>query len=276
MMALRRRRNPRQVDQGLSLPFFPLRSSVQVKINENVDASAMCRTQLNLAKCEYSLMALMLCEIPFELRPRERLESSGASTLSDIELLAMLIGSGIKGRDVLHVASDVLKEIDNTWPRLSTATLRKIPGVGAAKATLIVAALEFARRRIRPFGTKIAKAKDAIPLLAHYANRKQEHFICITLNGAHEVIATRVVTIGLANSAPVHPREVFCDAINDRACAVVLAHNHPSGSTNPSEQDCAATRTLKNAGELLGIRVLDHIIFSQDGYFSFAESGTLG
>jgi DNA repair protein RadC len=147
--------------------------------------------------------------------------------------------------------------------------------VGPAKATLIAASLEFARRRIRPEGIKIKTPVDVLPLVRHYGDRKQEHFLCISLNGANEIITTRVVSVGLVNKTQVHPREVFADPITDRASAVILAHNHPSGDLTPSKEDILLTRQLKEAGETLGIAVLDHIIFSQKGHYSFLENSCL-
>lgn len=201
--------------------------------------------------------------------------SLGPATLTDADLLAIVLGAGIKGRDVLRVAGDVLEAIDSSWPQLEHDSLTAIPGVGPAKAKLIVAALEFARRRLCATGGRITKATDVMPSLLHYANKKQEHFLCVSLNGAHEVITTRVITIGLVNSTQVHPREVFSDPICDRACAIIVAHNHPSGNTSPSDQDYRTTRMLREAGEILGIKLLDHIIFSRSGYFSFAEEKVL-
>ena len=114
---------------------------------------------------------------------------------------------------------------------------------------------------------------DVLPLIRHYADRKQEHFLCISLNGAKEVIATRTVSVGLVNKTQVHPREVFADPITDRASAVIVAHNHPSGALTPSKEDFEVTRQLKKAGETLGIRLLDHIIFNHNSYYNFLENG---
>jgi DNA repair protein RadC len=114
-----------------------------------------------------------------------------------------------------------------------------------------------------------------LPLIRHFADRKQEHFICVSLNGANEIIATRVVSVGLVNKTQVHPREVFADPITDRASAVIVAHNHPSGSLEPSKEDIDITARLKSAGEILGIRLLDHVIFNSKGYYSFLEKGLI-
>jgi DNA repair protein RadC len=216
-----------------------------------------------------------ISDIPKRERPREKLLERGAAALSDLELMAVLVGKGTKGRDVMSVAERILKTLDASQGKLSMKELQKIEGVGPAKATLIAAALEFARRRIRPEGLKISFPPDVLPLIRHYGDRKQEYFICISLNGANEVIAHRVVSVGLVNKTQVHPREVFADPITDRASAIIVAHNHPSGGIAPSKEDIEITSQLKAAGETLGIKLLDHIIFNQKVYYSFLEKGLL-
>ena len=213
--------------------------------------------------------------IPKQDRPREKLQAKGAEALSDLELMAILLGSGIKGHDVMTVAERILKVLDAHNEKLNIDELKKIEGVGPAKATLIAAALEFVRRRIRPEGLKISFPADVLPLIANYADRKQEHFICISINGANEVITSRVVSVGLVNKTQVHPREVFADPITDRAAAIIVAHNHPSGSLLPSKEDIGVTKQLKTAGETLGIRLIDHVIFNHKEYYSFLEKGAL-
>ena len=216
-----------------------------------------------------------ISDIPKSDRPREKLQQKGAEALSDLELMAILLGSGIKGHDVMTVAERILKVLDAHSEKLNIDELKKIEGVGPAKATLIAAALEFVRRRIRPEGLKISFPADVLPLIANYADRKQEHFICISINGANEVITSRVVSVGLVNKTQVHPREVFADPITDRAAAIIVAHNHPSGSLLPSKEDIEVTKQLKTAGETLGIRLMDHVIFNHKEYYSFLEKGAL-
>jgi DNA repair protein RadC len=215
-----------------------------------------------------------IADLPKLDRPREKLQAKGAEALSDLELLAILLGSGIEGHDVMTVAGQLLKFLDKN-EKYSLKDLQEIEGVGPVKATLIAAALEFARRRIRPEGVKIKHPADVLPLISYLADRKQEHFIGISLNGANEVIASRVITVGLVNATQIHPREVFADPISDRACALIIAHNHPSGSLVPSQEDIAITKRLKAAGETVGIRLMDHIIFNQKGYYSLMEHGEL-
>ena len=214
-------------------------------------------------------------DLPKSERPREKLRDKGAAALSDLELLAIILGSGTKGHEVITVADQLLKVLDRTDSQPGPEELEQIEGMGPAKATLILAALEFARRRIRPEGLKISFPTDILPIIRHFGDRKQEHFLCISLNGANEVIQTRVVSVGLVNKTQVHPREVFADPITDRASAVIVAHNHPTGGTSPSREDREVTQQLKSAGETLGIRLLDHIIFDQKGYYSFLEKGEI-
>lgn len=220
-------------------------------------------------------MKKRISDIPKSDRPRERLQQKGAAVLSDLELLAVLLGSGTKKHDVMTLASRILKVIDQSGGRADVNALQQIEGVGSAKAALIAAALEFARRRIRPEGTKISSPAEVLPLISHFADRKQEHFICLSLNGANEVITSRVVSVGLVNKTQVHPREVFADPITDRASSIIVAHNHPAGTLTPSKEDIEITRQLKSAGETLGIKLLDHIIFNHKGFFSFQENGDL-
>ncbi len=212
-------------------------------------------------------------DLPVNDRPREKLQHKGAHALSDLELLAILIGSGTRGQGVLSMASRLLQILDGSGPSAGLEELCSVSGVGPAKASVIVAALEFARRRIRPHGLKISFPPDVYPLIRHIADRRQEHFLCVSLNGANEVIAVRTVSVGLVNRALVHPREVFADPITDRAAAIIVAHNHPSGNLAPSPDDLAVTRQLKDAGQTLGIKLLDHLIFNHNNYCSLLEKG---
>lgn len=214
-------------------------------------------------------------DLPLSERPRERLLQTGAQQLSDQELLAVLLGRGTAKQDVLSLSRQLIKTIDQYGIELQASDLLSIEGIGPAKAALLAAAFEFVRRRIRPEGLKVGQPTDVLPIVQHYADRKQEHMLCISLNGAHEVLNVRVVTIGLVDQTHVHPREVFADVIAERASAVIIAHNHPSGQLEPSQDDRFVTQQIKVAGELLGIALLDHIIFTSKGHYSFAEHGAL-
>lgn len=216
-----------------------------------------------------------IAQIPEADRPREKLLRKGAPALSDQELLAVLLGKGTASMDVLTLAAKLARLIDEKGLQVKADDLTQFDGVGDAKATLILAAIEFARRRIKPEGSKIETPADLLPHVRHYADRKQEHFLCATINGANEILNIRVVSIGLIDRSPVHPREVFADALADRAAAIIVAHNHPSGGVEPSQSDISITAQLKAAGQILGIELLDHIIFNRVDYFSFLEAGRL-
>ncbi|MGD9158364.1 MAG: DNA repair protein RadC [Desulfobacteraceae bacterium] len=208
-------------------------------------------------------------------RPREKLVLKGTKALSDVELLAVLLGSGIKGKDVIRIAREILKKMNKGGEILEIDSLLTIDGIGLARAGQLLAALEFARRHLLKESNTIKKPGDAFPLLAHIADKKQEYFLCLTLNGANEVIGNRIITIGLLNRNQIHPREVFADAISDRAASIIIAHNHPSGLLEPGPEDLDTTNRLVDAGLVLGIAVLDHVIVSKNGYYSFKENNLI-
>jgi len=210
-----------------------------------------------------------------ELKPREKLMLYGAGHLTDKELLAILLGTGIKGKNVIALAEEVLKILDKNNYKTGIKDLLSVSGLGKAKSSLISASLELSRRILCPDRKKITAPADALPYISHYADRKQEHFLCISLNGAHEVIKSRVVSIGLVYRTLVHPREIFSDPLKDRSAAVVIAHKHPSGNIEPSNEDIEITRRIKNAGKILGIELLDHIIFTDTAHYSFLEEGKI-
>jgi DNA repair protein RadC len=205
--------------------------------------------------------------------PREKLLSCGAGRLSDAELVAAILGSGTREKNVFRLAEEVLSVVECRWGGIDPKVFFAMSGLGPAKACALSAALELGRRIFRPGDAKIAFPRDVFPIVSHYADRKQERFVVISLNGAHEVIAVRVVSVGLVNRTLIHPREVFADPLVDRAAGIVVAHNHPSGRLEPSSEDREITDRLKKAGDTLGIIVLDHVIFSPQGYYSFLEAG---
>jgi DNA repair protein RadC len=220
-------------------------------------------------------MSKSISDIPEQDRPREKLLSKGAAALSDQELLAVLLGKGTPGMDVMTLAGKLARTIDEKGLGVKAEDLTSFAGVGDAKATLILAAIEFARRRIKPDGAKIETPADLLPHVRHFADRKQEHLICASINGANEILNIRVVSIGLIDRTPVHPREVFADALSDRASAIIVAHNHPAGALEPSAYDLEVTNQLKAAGAVIGIVLLDHIIFNRTDYYSFLENGRI-
>ena len=212
-------------------------------------------------------------DLPEHSRPREKLQERGASALTDEELVAAILGMGTAGIDVRTMAKQVAGLIREHREALTVDHLLSVPGMGLAKAAQILSAFELARRHLVKDGVKINCAKDVLPLVSDIAGKQQEYFLCISLNGANEVIEKRVVTIGLVDKSPVHPREVFADVIADRAAAVIFAHNHPSGELQPSEADLRMHDQLTEAGKILGLRVLDHVIVTRKGYYSFQEAG---
>ncbi len=214
-------------------------------------------------------------DLPEHSRPREKLREKGASALTDDELVAAILGTGTSGVDVRTLARQVAGLIREHKARLTLDLLQAVPGMGLAKTSQILSAFELARRHLLKDCAKIIVALDVLPLVADIAGKQQEYFVCISLNGANEVIEKRVVTIGLLDKSPVHPREVFADVIADRAAAVIFAHNHPSGDLQPSEADRRTHEQLTEAAKILGLRVLDHIIVTKKGYFSFQESGLI-
>jgi DNA repair protein RadC len=206
---------------------------------------------------------------------RERILRDGPRSLADRELLAAMLGSGCAGKSVTVLAHDVLDIIDKGKADLEIGLLKQLSGMGDAKACAIAAAIELGRRFYSVRDKRISMPKDVFPLISHFADRKQEHFLCVSLNGAHEVISTRQITSGLVNKTVVHPREIFADPITDRACAIIVAHNHPSSNIEPSKEDIEITKRLRGAGDVLGIPLLDHLVFSSDAYYSFVEHGLI-
>ena len=202
-----------------------------------------------------------------DLRPREKLQARGAEALSDYELLMAIIGSGVAGADVTKVARDVQKLLKEKSSELTLDDLLAIKGLGLAKATPIMAGYELWRRQFEVSERPIIDSPEkAVEQLADIRDKKQEYFVCLTLDGANRLIAKRIVTIGTLTASLVHPREVFADAITDRAASIIVAHNHPSGNLQPSQADRDVTDRLREAGELLGVTLLDHVIVTKDGF----------
>jgi DNA repair protein RadC len=220
-------------------------------------------------------MTKTIKDLPEHARPREKLRERGASALTDEELVVAILGMGTVGVDVRTIARQVASLIRERKQGLTLDHLLGVPGMGLAKAAQILSAFELARRHLLKETVKITGARDALPLLSDIAGKQQEYFVCISLNGAHEVIEKRIVTVGLLDKSQVHPREVFADVLTDRAAAVILAHNHPSGELKPSNSDLKIHEQLTEAGRILGIRILDHVIVSKRGYYSFQEAGLI-
>ena len=208
-------------------------------------------------------------------KPREKLVKKGVQALKNDELLSVLIGSGIKGKDVRKLSREIVALLDDSFADLSLEKLLNIHGLGLAKASQIIASLELAKRYTSQSNRKITSAQDVYEELKAFSTKQQEYFLVITLDGASHIINTRTVFIGTLNQSLVHPREVFADAIADRAAGIIIAHNHPSGTLSASRADIGITQRLEEVAKLVGIELLDHVILAKDGYYSFSDEGLL-
>ncbi len=214
-------------------------------------------------------------------RPREKLDRLGPAGLGDNELLAVVIGHGVRRSNALEVANRLLEAVGglHRLPRTSGDGLKRIPGVGAVKASQIVAAVELGRRTLtREPGARVrfGSPRDvATFLMPRYGAGAVEQFGIVLLDTKHRAIKTLLVSIGTLDASLVHPREVFREAAAGGAAAIVLFHNHPSGDPTPSREDEMLTRRLVGAGELMGIEVIDHLVLADTRYCSFKETGRL-
>jgi DNA repair protein RadC len=214
-------------------------------------------------------------------RPREKLERLGPSALGDNELLALVLGSGSRGHDVLDLSNAVLEQCGGLHglTRAAAADLRQIAGVGGARAAQVLAAVELGRRTL--VRTHADRPRLNTPrqlasyLLPQYGSRPVEQFGIVLLDTKHRLLHIKLVSTGSLDSTVAHPREVFREAIAGRAAAIVLFHNHPSGDPRPSDDDVALTARLADAGLVVGIDVLDHLILADQRYYSFTEAGQL-
>ena len=202
--------------------------------------------------------------------PREKLSKRGAAALKDTELLQAVIGSGGKDNDFKQIARNLDAVINKVGPdNLTYDDVKGIKGIGDAKATVVFAALEFWRRKFtKQVAPLIDSAEKAAEQLDFLRGKKQEYFVMLTLDGARRLINCRTITVGTLMTSLVHPREVFAPAIEDRAASIIIGHNHPSGMLDISEQDKDVTKRIKMAGDLLGIKLDDHIIVAGDHFVS--------
>ncbi len=225
---------------------------------------------------------LRIAELPAAERPRERFRAHGARSLSITELLALVIGSGTARRSALMVAHDLLAAGEGSLRRLAAhppGTLTRIDGLGSARALAIHAALELGRRMSAEAFVESTPLRSPRDVWTAYAPKLEdlpvEEFHVAVLDAQHRLDRDILVTRGILNSSLVHPREVFREAIAERAAAIVLVHNHPSGDPTPSADDRAITAQLVAAGKLLDIPVADHVIIGRSRYLSFSEAGML-
>jgi DNA repair protein RadC len=228
---------------------------------------------------------LTIREMPQEERPREKLAAHGASALTDPELIAILLRTGIPGANAIEIARRLLNQY-HSWNRLSRCSvhdLAPIPGIGFAKGTQLVAAFEIGQRLARE---KLSEQRIDSPELVNellgpeMRRLSKESLRVILLDTRYHLIRTEEVSVGSVNESIAHPRDVFRPAVISSAYAVIVVHNHPSGDPSPSQTDHSLTRRLAEAAELLQIKLLDHVIIGaptegHPGYFSFKEAGVL-
>jgi DNA repair protein RadC len=224
---------------------------------------------------------MSLKDLPAEMRPREKLLARGGGALSDVELLALLLRTGLPGKGVFELAAQVLQDFDGFAGllRAQATDLGRIKGLGPAKRAEIAAVIEMARRalaqplRDKPVFDAPQKVKDYIGL--HLGAQAQELFAVLFLDGQHRLIEFEVLFHGTLTQTSVYPREIVRRALRHNAGAVILAHNHPSGVAEPSRADEHLTQSLKSALQLVDVRVLDHLVVGQGSVLSFAERGLL-
>jgi len=219
---------------------------------------------------------MQIKNLPACERPRERLVKYGPDKLSNAELLAILLRSGVKGVNVVELSNKILKKFGNDLVKANVADLAKTFGLGQAKACEIVACFELGKRFLKDKpAALILSPKDVWENLKEIREHKKEHFIIFYLDSRNREIQKEIISVGTLNANLVHPREVFEPAVKNLAAQIIVAHNHPSGQTDPSEEDLTITKRLIEAGKLLGIEVLDHVIVAQKEFSSFKEKGLI-
>ena len=218
-------------------------------------------------------------DLPKSDRPREKLVAKGAENLKDSELLAILLRTGKTGKNVIEIASQILSKYSKKrLLQMSYDDLSKISGIDSAKATTLLAAFELSKRALEVNDTNlpvINTAKDAVAQLSDMHDLKKEHFVVLYLNAKNQLVHKETISMGTLNANLVHPREVFEPALKYSAAQIIAAHNHPSGDPKPSEDDMELTKRLVEAGKMMGIEIMDHVIVSKNSHFSFKEEKLL-
>ena len=224
-------------------------------------------------------MNYRLKDLPAELLPRERLYALGPEALSNREVLAILLRTGVKGENVLDLAERLLADSGGLsgLARLTVHELAQLHGLGKAKASGLKAALELGKRLVSsdPASRPVINSPQDVAHLVMEEMRHfdREHFRVVTLNTKNHVLGISPISVGSLNSSLVHPRECFKEAIRRNSNAIILLHNHPSGDPTPSREDIEVTKRLADGGKILGIEVLDHVIIGDNRYISLKERG---
>jgi DNA repair protein RadC len=241
----------------------------------------------NRAKYNSSEKSHTIHDLPQSERPRERLHSKGADKLSDSELLAIILRTGLKGESVILLAQKLISRFGSIGGLMNASVddLKKVKGIGTAKAVALSACLEIARRiNSRSSGeiadhlkkAAITEPENASGLFREYfTDFMKEQFMIASFDTRSRLLGVDVVSTGTLTASLVHPREVYISAIRRHAVCIIAAHNHPSGDTEPSDEDIRTTKRLSEAGKIMGIQLIDHLIITKNNYFSFKEAGRL-
>ena len=218
-------------------------------------------------------------DLPKIERPREKLIAKGVENLKDSELLAILLRTGTIGKNVIEIASQILSKYSKKrLLQMTYQDLSKISGIDSAKATTLLAAFELSKRALEVNDTNlpvISDAKDALAQLSDMRDLKKEHLVTLYLNAKNQLVHKETISMCTLNANLVHPREVFEPALKYSAAQIIVAHNHPSGDPKPSEDDLEVTKRLTEAGKMMGIELMDHVIVSKNSHFSFKEEKLL-
>ena len=207
--------------------------------------------------------------------PREKLQKYGVAKLANHELLAILLGSGIEGVNVLQLSKQILQTVAKIGKeKMTIENLCEIKGLGQAKAAQMIAVIELAKR-LSVGAPEIMSAEDVWQLLSDIRDSKREHLVAFYLDTQNRLIERQIIFIGTLNASIVHPREIFEPAIRHSAASIIVAHNHPSGDLEPSPEDRETTARLVEAGKILGVDLIDHIIVSRSAFMSFEQKGLL-
>ncbi len=227
-------------------------------------------------------MTVLIKDIPKSDRPIERLINNGAEFLSDSEILAILIKTGTREKSAKTIADEILKKYKslNELKNINLEQLTKIKGIGVTKAVSILAAFELSRRiNNQVISLNETKITNSSLVFEYYKNKigdkNQEYFYCLYLNTAKKVIKDKLLFIGTVNKSVVHPREIFKEAYLLSASGIICVHNHPAGSVFPSKEDINLTKKLVEIGELLGVKIIDHVIITNNNYYSFFENNDI-
>lgn len=216
-------------------------------------------------------------DLPRVDRPREKLLKYGPTKLTTTELLALLLRTGIKGKNVIELANQILKTAGSSnIQNIGISDLKKIKGLGTVKAGEILACIELGKRLLKEkVPLKVLTPQDIFESMKDIRNLKKEHFIALYLDTRNQEITREIISIGTLNASLVHPREIFEPAIRHLASSIILIHNHPSGDPEPSKEDITLTNKLREAGKILGIEIMDHIVIVKDQYLSFKDQGLI-